>query len=508
MAKNNAGGFAFAIDDWKRLDRFLVLGSEGGSYYVKEQELTIRNAKAVHRCIKKDGVRVVKRIVEISESGRAPKNESALFALAMCAGLGNGIERKAALVALPRVARIGTHLFHFVDYVQGVRGWGRSLCKAVAEWYNGKDPKNLAYQVLKYRQRDGWTHRDLLRLAHPKPRTRLHSSIYKWVVSNKPDDRPGAIDVQQILGFEQAQRAENGKEIAHLVRLYNLTREMIPTKWLNDSVVWEALLERMPMTAMIRNLGKMTSIGLIAPLFNAATKIASELRNEERIRKARVHPLSVLVALKIYEQGHGLRGRLSWIPNTSVIDALDDAFYLAFGNVEPTNKRLMLALDVSGSMSWSTIAGMPISPREATGALAMVTARTESQCIITAFSHRLVTVTLSPKQRLDDVCRQLAQIPMGGTDCALPMLVALKAKVKIDAFIILTDSETWAGRIHPIQALKEYRNKMGIPAKLIVVAMTSSGFSIADPSDSGCLDITGFDTATPNIISEFVRGNI
>jgi 60 kDa SS-A/Ro ribonucleoprotein len=33
---NSAGGFAWAVDAWTRLRRFLVLGSEGGSYYACE----------------------------------------------------------------------------------------------------------------------------------------------------------------------------------------------------------------------------------------------------------------------------------------------------------------------------------------------------------------------------------------------------------------------------------------------------------------------------------------
>ena len=78
---NSTGGFAFEVDDWTRLDRFLVLGSEGGSYYASEQTLTRDNARSVLHCVQLDGVRVVNRIVEVSEAGRAPKNDPALFAL-------------------------------------------------------------------------------------------------------------------------------------------------------------------------------------------------------------------------------------------------------------------------------------------------------------------------------------------------------------------------------------------------------------------------------------------
>src|SRR5207253_6528763 len=101
---NSAGGFAWAVDDWTRLTRFLVLGSEGGSYYATEQKLSRENAQAVLRCIQADGERVVREIVAISDAGRAPKNDPALFALAMCAGLGDESTRRAALNALPKVA--------------------------------------------------------------------------------------------------------------------------------------------------------------------------------------------------------------------------------------------------------------------------------------------------------------------------------------------------------------------------------------------------------------------
>ena len=46
---------------------------------------------------------------------------------------------------------------------------------------------------------------------------------------------------------------------------------------------------------------------------------------------------------------------------------------------------------------------------------------------------------------------------MGGTDCALPMIYAKQKKLKIDIFIVYTDSETWFGKIHPTEALKQYR---------------------------------------------------
>lgn len=84
------------------------------------------------------------------------------------------------------------------------------------------------------------------------------------------------------------------------------------------------------------------------------------------------------------------------------------------------------------------------------------------------------------------------------------MVAALKHRWAVDAFVVYTDSETWAGDIHPAQALRQYRERMGIAANLVVVAMNSNGFSIADPDDAGMLDVVGFDTATPQVISDFI----
>jgi 60 kDa SS-A/Ro ribonucleoprotein len=121
-----------------------------------------------------------------------------------------------------------------------------------------------------------------------------------------------------------------------------------------------------------------------------------------------------------------------------------------------------------------------------------------------AFAHEFRPLSISPRQRLDDVVKATSGLAFGGTDCALPMRWALRNKAEIDAFIVYTDSETWFGDIHPVQALNAYRKVMGIPAKLVVVGMVANKFSIADPDDAGMMDVVGFDTSAPNVISDFI----
>ncbi|MDI3282981.1 TROVE domain-containing protein [Polyangium sp. 15x6] len=529
QVENYAGGFVFELDDWGRLDRWLVLGCEGGTYYATERALTQDNARALGRCLDADGERTIRRIVEISRSGRAPKNEPAIFALAMAAGHARPEVRKSALAALPEVCRTGTDLFHFARAVEGFRRWGRGLRSAIGAWYQGKSPDELAYQAVKYRQRDGWSHKDLLRLSHPTPVTAEHGAMYRWIVGGmdalkNEAAKGGALDPEKlpalVRAFEEAKDAPR-ERLVTLVREQRLTHEMVPTEWKNDPAVWEALLPHMPQTAMLRNLGKMTSVGLLAPMSAAARLVASRLTDVERLRRARIHPVSVLSALRVYAQGRGERAQkrenaLTWEPVREIVDALDEAFYLAFRSIEPTGKKHLLALDVSGSMDSGTIAGIPgLTPRVASAAMAMATARIEPSFSTLAFASAggafgprgsgVMSLPLSPKQRLDDVVGMVSGLPFGGTDCALPMIWAQKNKVEVDTFVVYTDSETWAGEIHPFQALRDYRQAMGRPAKLVVVGMTSTGFTIADPQDPGMLDVVGFDAAAPQVMADFSR---
>jgi 60 kDa SS-A/Ro ribonucleoprotein len=532
---NSAGGFGFAFDKWARLDRWLVLGAEGGTYYASERKLTRENAAVVLECLSADGPRAVARIAEVSVAGRAPKNAPAIFALAIAAGSEDQATRRAALEALPKIARIGTDLFHFVRDVEGFRKWGRGLRRAVAAWYNDKPVDKVAYQAIKYQQRDGWSHKDLLRLSHPAAPTPEHDALYRWIVGgleglSKETARGKAISPEQlprtIRAFESLRASTNRKQVVALIREHRFTHEMLLTEWKNDPEVWAALLEDMPQTALIRNLGKMTAVGLLAPMSDASRKAARQLTDASRLQKARVHPISLLSALRVYQQGHGERAQkrdnaLSWTPVREIVDALDEAFYLAFKWIEPTGKIHLLALDVSGSMTAGAIAGVPgLSPRVASSAMAMATARAESEFTVVGFTAAasgyggkwgggvsgLTPLPISPRQRLDDVLKTVDNLPFGGTDCALPMIWATKNKVVVDTFVIYTDNETWAGGVHPYQALAEYRQKLGRPAKLIVVGMTATGFTIADPKDHGMLDVVGFDSAAPQVMADFTRG--
>ena len=157
----------------------------------------------------------------------------------------------------------------------------------------------------------------------------------------------------------------------------------------------------------------------------------------------------------------------------------------------------------------SSIGNTALTLRDVTACMAMVTLRTEKEwSSIMGFSHEFVDLKLSRNDSLDTVINKISRLPFGVTDCSLPMKYAIDRKLSIDAFIVYSDGDTWAGEIHADQMLKKYRKKTGKQSKFICCTTIASKSQISDPEDPNSLDIVGFDSATPAIIGDFVRGSL
>lgn len=542
QVRNSSGAYVFEADPFERLERFLILGAEGGTYYASERALVRENAASLHECLRLDPERAVRTIFEVSQWGRAPKQGPGIFALAVAASFPDPKARSAALKALPAVCRTGRSLLEFVALVDAMRGWGVGLRRAVGLWYTLKSFDDLAYQLTKYRGtgKDArrWTHRDVLRKAHPSPQALDGAvrALLRWAVGGAMAERvvkrkgrddgeyqPHCGDLpERIAAFERLQAAQDVADVVALIERYHFTHEMVPSQFKKERAVWEALLVRMPLGALVRNLGKLTNLGILAPRSEWTRTVEGRLTEIAAIRRARLHPIAFLSAQMVYRGGHALQGGyaralskgepMKWDAVRSITDSLESAFYLAFGNVRPAGKRLLLALDVSGSMGGGVIAGVPgLTPAMAAAAMALVTLRTEPLAAVFGFASTFRELGIRADMKLDQAMKLTAAHTFGDTDCSLPFTWAMKHGVSgplsVDGFVVYTDSETNNyGRPHPHLELQKYREKSGIMARSVVAAFTSNGFTIADPADAGMMDVVGFDTAAPAVIGDFFRG--
>jgi len=406
--------------------------------------------------------------------------------------------------ALPNVARIGTHLFTFCEYLDGQRSWGRAVRTGIAKWYLDRTENSLGLQLAKYQQRNGWSHRDVLRLAHVKSDyapVKIQNAL-RWSLG-KDYDR-GNIPHMITCADLMKDYTEDVDKIIDLIETFQAPRELVPTQHLKDRRVWWALLPHMGAEAMVRNLGNMSSYGVFEdPQW--IKFVADKLNDQDYIQKQRLHPIKSLLAKLQYQQGHGMRGDNRWPVIRQIDNALENAFYLGFKAVTPTGLRWCYALDVSGSMSMGDVGNIPgFTPCMATAAMSLVLANVEKDPTIIGFADRIKALNIKPNMRLEEAMSNVSRQNFGGTDASLAFQWAASNGKDFDAFCMMTDSETWAGRIHPFVALNTYRRGLNHRVSLITMAFTATSSTIGDTSDPNSLDVVGFDTAVPELISNFV----
>jgi 60 kDa SS-A/Ro ribonucleoprotein len=531
QVRNQAGGYGWKASDEQQLRRFLILGTTHNTYYSNPRDLFTRNVDAIERLIARDGLAVVEMAKRVSLEGLAPSNDPAIFVLALASARGDKATRQAAHQALPEVCRIPTHWFHLAQYVTDLRGWGRGIRRVFQQIYQ-RPVDELAFHVAKYPSRNGWSHRDVLRMAHVVPPTQDHALLYKLAAhgfdcANERyphtarqmakrlygsfDDAP--LWLKRLMAIEEIKHCEPTVSDAYLamhwIKEYGLTRAMLPGGFLQYGAIWEALLDHIGLGELLRNLANMARVGALAPVHCDLTdRVSGILRNEGKLRSARIHPIEVLKALLVYRSGRSPRSKgQEWSPAALVLSALEEAFYTSFQNVAPTGKRILLAVDHSGSMTEGLLKMPYISARQASAAMAMVTARREKNTRAITFGTSIRPLDLHPDMSLQEVVRAVSGDPEG-TNCALPIHWAMQRGLTVDAFVLYTDNQTWAGDDHVFQAMREYRRRFNPQARVVAVAMTAARATIVDPKDALGMNVVGFDSAAPSLISSFIRGEL
>jgi 60 kDa SS-A/Ro ribonucleoprotein len=568
MVPNRAGGWGFEVSDRVLAERFILLGTVHGSYYAEPEQLTGRAIDAIDRLLESgDGEWLVQKIVEISTLGRAPKQDPGILALALALKTApDRRTRRLAADAAPRVCRTVSTASDLADALKGLgpapaaeghnrekpairsRAQRRAIAGCFEAW--ARDPARLAYQLIKYgraadnrrRGPDGsqgaiWRAVDLARLSHFRASNPEVDALMSWLHGRKVANLPAQVrayeEVQRVAAvpgqlsehfagekFATEARAKATERIAELVREHRLPWECVPSEFVNLPSVQRALFEDMPLHTMIRQLGRLTAGGL----FDAPSSVqmaVDRLRDVERIRKARVHPMAAYLAAMIYGSGHGLKGKGSWRPVPEIKDALMAAFLGSFRSLNASGRQIVVGVDCSGSMVQHDVLGIPgFSAQEAAFIMAWATARVEPRARVVAFGEQAEEIELRDVQTLDELRRRARMVRIRhnrGTDCSLPILYALERPNwgEVDAFVIYTDEETWySPTIHPIEALWQYRARWERRTRLVSAALVANHYSLVNTApdrgesvqdDAGVLAVTGFDSAAPAIIADFVR---
>lgn len=470
------------------LERFLLTGSLSPVYTANDKfadfpKETYSTIKTIFECFPEAAF---DKLAEVAYFNKAPRKPPVILALAVALGV-ESLKVRAEILAQGQIST-GTDLFVLTKMLTDLgRGGGRSFKRQVNTLYRHLDDAEgrdkLAMNLIKFRNRAGWTHRDVLRVGHFKP-SKLNNDLFKWVVGKGPATHP------LLQGFEEASRVTSDLEAMKLLhRDPNLPWEALPTEVLGSASVWIALLPSLGNSALIRNLGRMSALGI--NLATQAGRVLAACRN--------LHPVASLSAWKTYSQGHGTKGSLTWKPCPEVVSALEAGFYASFGNLQKSDSKVFFGLDISGSMGTydSTVAGLKC--REVAAAMVMV-AMKQQPYMVYGFSNQLIPLDIRDDWTLPQVMQYMGSLPFGSTDCSLPIRFCNQNAIRdVDLFAVYTDNET-NQRIKPSDALNEYRRNINPNAKLATVALMGGAFSIADPNDPGQVDFVGFDPSVPSVM--------
>ncbi|XP_072297293.1 RNA-binding protein RO60 [Eucyclogobius newberryi] len=513
------------VDDKARLCRFLCYGSEGDIYTAREEVQVSRKSAEALLALLEDGrgAEVVEVITRYSQDGRAVSVGPCLFALAVCSQHSDLKTRQAAFKALKEVCQDPGCLFAFIQYKKELKDskngiWGRALRKAVSNWYNGQNAMSLAASVAKCKRQNGWSHQDLLKLSHAKPANDGVALICKYIMKGWKEvkaeyaDRENPEEVLKALSYlevlEKVKHSSDETEVITMIEEHALEEEQLLTDHLKSKNVWKALLKEMPLQLLMKRLGKMTAKRILEPGSSDTQTVCDRIQNDAILKKGRIHPFSILVALENYKKGQGYQGKTKWETDSNIIHAMDSAFYKTFTHLEPVDKNLVIAVDISTSLS-SVVPGTSVSTAVAAAAITMVFASTEANTQVLAYSGgSLVPCSVAAGMTLEQVTAELVKTPSESTDCTLPMAWATENKKAVDIFIIMTNNPIWAFSASPVEALKRHRQKMGTFSKFVMCGLTSNGHAVADKPDRGVLSICGFDLGAITLIRNMALGLI
>ncbi|XP_062594191.1 RNA-binding protein RO60-like [Saccostrea cucullata] len=251
-------------------------------------------------------------------------------------------------------------------------------------------------------------------------------------------------------GIERAKKTRNVNVITDLILKHRLVRENVPRFFLNEKQVWLALSRHMPMTALIRNLGKMSNLDIFLQENQRSDKeesfeenlILGKLQNRELILKEKVHPVIFLKAINQYKKGHNSSEKTKWNVLPQICTALENGFYLSFENVRPTGKRFLIAVEISQSMKEEIQVPGTFSLRAIDVAAFMVTlaARTEQHSDVIVFSSETPKpLFIQSTATIDDVNARIQQIADNtrnqASDASWVFKYALQEKKRYDAIV-------------------------------------------------------------------------
>ncbi len=502
LIQNEAGGQAYALPARHALAQLVATGTLSQTYYV-DATVQLEQVKAL--CADLDATFIAKAAIYARQT--AYMKDMPVLLLAILSGREDGAA--ALKAAFPKVIDNGKQLRNFVQILRsgavGRRSLGSLPKKLVGDWLSHASDQQLLSASIGQEP----SLADVIRLTHPKPVTREQEAFFAYVIGRPYEVAMLPETVRELLAFHgDATRPIPDVPLQLLMGL-GLTRE----QW--------ALVARRGSWQMVRmNLNTFARYGVFH-LPEMVEVIAAKLTDAEAIQRSRVFPYQLLMTWASLDQA---------VPE-AIKKALEQAMELALNHVPVLEGRVVVAVDVSGSMA-SPVTGYrqgattKLRCVDATALFAAALKRVNPQVRIMPFDTRLHEEAISwlPVPFLDyfavkgwqnppvfELAAFLAGKGGGGTSCALPLAKLNREKAWADTVIYFSDNESWVGAGRPngtaMMAEWEVLKKRNPNARLICVDVQPYAHTQVQERPD-VLNIGGFGDAVFRLIGSFAAGEM
>ena len=330
----NAEGFAaWTPSDAALLEQLAMTGTLGNSFYANAKEAA------------KDAVALLERA------------DAQALAAAIVRGRNEGFIRAFPILGLVYLSKKNAHLFQdafkkviltgndlvdFIEVAKTVRGFGRSLKTAIADWIaSNTNP----YYAQKYRKQIA----DAIRLSRFKGEDSIYAYIlnaYSDVKGNSAEKLEKAYaeypDLAAHRDFVSAVEAGDLASAARILDARNLDVNSLTAYYGKfDKTLWVAVAKRSPVMRFVKYLAKFLREGVLTPELLKA-KVNVEALKKAKVFSFRLYTAYLAVAREMSAEGKWALDHLADVMNAYAISTDWSVF---------AGKRWVIAPDVSGSMS-------------------------------------------------------------------------------------------------------------------------------------------------------------
>lgn len=479
---NEAGGVAYTLAPEAKLAQLAATGTMAQAFYsTAEAQLAevLAAAKAV------DPLFVAKAAVYARKSG-AMKDMPALLAAYLTVA-----EPDLAVRVFERVIDNGRMLRTFVQIMRsgqiGRQSLGTRPKRLVKNWLEQASVQSLMGAATG----NDPSLADIVKMVHPAPASAERRAFYGWLIG-KPYDV--AALPAEVAAFEAWKREPTG------------SLPDVPFAWLTafplSADQWASLATRMGWQALRMNLNTLARNGAFG-VDGVSQTVAGRLSNAEELRKARVMPYQLMVAI----------GQLGEDVPMLVQAALEYALEISLAQVPALPGNVVVCPDVSGSMSVPVTghrkgASTKVRCIDVAALVAAAMLRTNRNARVLPFESTVVDLKLDPRERLAANAAKLASVGGGGTNVSAPLALLNRERAKVDTVVIISDNESWVdpSRRGATATMAEWNKlKARNPgARLVCIDIQPYGTTQANDRED-IMNVGGFTDAVFDAMARFAK---